>query len=264
MKTIIIAGLPITIFSSNNYIQEIKELFGNSNKPVSFHGYSLASLYLMKQIPNLFTMRLANDYFLCDGRGFYYLMKILGVRGVSKLSLPSLTLQLLTIAGQLDKSVFILGATMESNNKAIQTIKGKYHIKYIWGRNGYFNEEEEENIVQEINYYSPDILLLGMSSPKKDEFVYRWKTRLKVKIIVHCGGMIDIISGKTKMYPQWIKNLCLAGVYRFLQEPVRLKRDFFNIFPSLFIATKIIIIQKVLHRDYIYSVYDNKDVQQSL
>jgi N-acetylglucosaminyldiphosphoundecaprenol N-acetyl-beta-D-mannosaminyltransferase len=261
LKTIEICNLPITVFDNDDNITDLLTDILSKNKLVSFHGYSLDTLYLIKQIPNLFTMRLANDYFLCDGRGFYYLMKILGARGVSKLSLPSLTLQLLTIAGQLNKSVYILGATRESNNKAIQAIKGKYRIKYIWGRNGYFNEEEEESIVQEINYYSPDILLLGMSSPKKDEYVYRWKTRLKVKIIVHCGGMIDIISGKTKMYPQWVKNFCLAGIYRFLQEPVRLKRDFFNIFPSLFIATKIIIMQKVLHRNYIYSVYDKKDVQ---
>ena len=91
---------------------------------------------------------------------------------------------------------------------------------------------EEPDIIRLINDIAPDILFLGMSSPKKDEFVYRWKEKLNVKVIVHCGGMLDVISGETKLYPKWVKNFCLAGIFRFIQEPIRLRRDFINMIKS--------------------------------
>lgn len=243
MKTISVAGLPVTVFCKDNVENDIISCF-NKSQTVSFSGYSIDTLHLMKIIPNLFQMREVNDYFLCDGRGFYYFMKMLGVKGVSKLSLPNLTMMLIHMAAKEGKSIFVLGATEESNRMALVKLNTEYGVSYVYGRNGYYSESEEQSIVDLINNKSPDILLLGMSSPKKDEFVYRWKSHLKVKIIVHCGGMIDIISGKTKLYPMWVKNLCLAGLFRFIQEPLRLRRDFFNAILGTILACRIVLQRK--------------------
>lgn len=243
MKTLSVAGLPITVFENDNIEEEIINCF-TLNHCVSFHGYSIDTLHLMKIIPNLYQMRNVNDYFLCDGRGFYYFMKLLGVKGISKLSLPALTMMFISNAAKTKKSIFILGATEESNQMAISKLKTEYGVATVFGRNGYYCDSDEPQIVDLINEQSPDILFLGMSSPKKDEFVYRWKSKLRVKIIVHCGGMIDVISGKTKLYPKWVKSLCLAGLFRFVQEPVRLRRDFFNAILGIIIACRIILKRK--------------------
>lgn len=245
MKTIEVIGLPITIFEKEKIEDEILELFKNENC-LSIHGYSIDTLYLMKTIPRLYIFRKVNDYFLCDGRGYYYFMRLWGVHGVRKLSLPSLTMMLISIASKTNKRVFLLGASKESNDKAIEVLKNKHNLIHVVGRNGYFKPEEEYEIVEAINIVNPDILFLGMSSPKKDEFLYKWKNTLKVKIIVHCGGMIDVISGKTKMYPKWVKDLCLAGLYRFIQEPIRLRRDIINLIKSLLLIVKILFIKRIL------------------
>ena len=245
MKTIEVCGLPITIFIDQDLDNEIL-LIINSNLKKSFHGHSLVSLFLYKKIKNLYSDRLMNDYFLCDGRGFYYFMRMLGVKGVSKLSLPMLTMKLVKVAAENKKIIYLLGATEESNQKAQLNLKNNYELTKVFGRDGYFNNDEEAEIVQEINSVSPDILFLGISSPKKDRFLAKWKEQLNVKIIVNCGGMIDVISGKSKLYPKWVKTFCLAGVFRFLQEPLRLRRDFFYTFPSLIIALKILLHYKIL------------------
>lgn len=239
MKTISVAGLPITVFEQSNVEDEIIKCFNNDHC-VSFHGYSIDTLQLMKRIPNLYQMRMVNDYFLCDGRGFYYFMRLLGVKRVSKLSLPALTMMLVNIAARNKKSIFILGATEESNKTALGVLTNRYGVANVSGRDGYFNEADEQSITDLINDQTPDILFLGMSSPKKDEFIYRWKSILRVKIIVHCGGMVDVISGKTKIYPNWVKNLCLAGLFRFIQEPIRLRRDFINAVYGLVLALKFL------------------------
>jgi N-acetylglucosaminyldiphosphoundecaprenol N-acetyl-beta-D-mannosaminyltransferase len=131
-------------------------------------------------------------------------------------------------------------------------LKGEYGIKRVTGRNGYFSENDEEDIVKEINNSHVEILFLGMSSPKKDAFLARWKDKLKVRVVVHCGGMIDIISGKTKLYPKWVKDFCLAAIYRFIQEPIRLRRDIANAAKSFFLILKILFKVKILRRDYYF------------
>jgi N-acetylglucosaminyldiphosphoundecaprenol N-acetyl-beta-D-mannosaminyltransferase len=249
MRTTSVIGLPITIFEQRKTEDEMVDLL-ESEQCVSFHGYSIDTLYLMKTIPNLYEMRAVNDYFLCDGRGYYYFMKILGAHRVRKLSLPALTMMLVSIAAKYNKSIFLLGATAESNQKATEVLNRTHGVNRVEGRNGYFKPEDENEIVKEINQASPDILFLGMSSPKKDEFVYRWKDKLNVKVIVHCGGMIDIISGKTKLYPKWVKDFCLAAIYRFIQEPIRLRRDIANAAKSLFLIIKILFLVKIMRKEY--------------
>lgn len=249
MKTIRAIGLPITIFNSDDIEKNISDNICNS-KTQSFHGYSIDTLYLMKNIPNLFQMREMNDYFLCDGRGYYYFMRLLGIKGVKKLSLPSLTMFFIRFASIQNKSIYLLGASEKSNLNAQEILKTKYGVKSIFGRNGYYSSLEEESIVSSINSFSPDILLLGMSSPKKDEFVYKWKNVLNAKVIIHCGGMIDVISEKTKLYPKWVKDLCLAGVYRFIQEPLRLRRDIANALRSIFIILNILVQTRIFNKSY--------------
>jgi N-acetylglucosaminyldiphosphoundecaprenol N-acetyl-beta-D-mannosaminyltransferase len=251
MKNIRICGLPITVFDNKPSKDTLLETL-DSSRATSFHGYSIDVLNLMKVIPNLYQMRESNDYFLCDGRGYYYFLKLLGVKGIRKTSLPNLVMQLVEICHVYNKKLYLLGATEESNTQAITNLKEKYGLTLVEGRNGFFNYDEEKNIVLSINESNSNILFLGMSSPKKDEFVYRWKGELNVQIIVHCGGMIDVLSGKTKLYPRWIKDLCLAGLFRFLQEPKRLSRDFFNIFPSAVIAIKMLWYCRILHVEYDY------------
>jgi len=251
MKTIRFCGLPITVFGNESLKDSLLEIL-EGNKTTAFHGYSIDVLNLMKVIPELYELREINDYFVCDGRGYYYFLKLLGVKGIRKTSLPNLVLQLIDICSDYDKKLFLLGATKESNAQAIANLANINGVKRVDGRNGYFTKEDEEDIVKEINESNSDVLFLGMSTPKKDEFVYRYKDKLNVKIIVHCGGMIDVISGKTKLYPKLIKDLCLAGVYRFLQEPRRLSRDFLNVFPSAAIAFKMLWSTRILRTEYDY------------
>ncbi|MBK7869018.1 MAG: WecB/TagA/CpsF family glycosyltransferase [Ignavibacteriales bacterium] len=56
------------------------------------------------------------------------------------------------------------------------------------------------------------MLLVGISTPKKELFAHNHRHHLNVRIIHLCGGMVDVIAGKTKITPKWIKKtrFCLA------------------------------------------------------
>lgn len=85
---------------------------------------------------------------------------------------------------------------------------------------------EEKQVLENIKKLRPDILFVGLGSPKQEEFIIRNKEELKgVKIIMPIGGSLDVISDTKKRAPNWIIKLNLEWLYRLLKEPSRIFRQ---------------------------------------
>lgn len=56
------------------------------------------------------------------------------------------------------------------------------------------------------------------------ECVRRYRDVLEVPLILPMGGNIDILSGRTRTIPTWIKKSGVTWLYRMIQEPRRLGR----------------------------------------
>lgn len=119
--------------------------------------------------------------------------------------------------------VYLLGAKQPIIEKVVSRVNHDYKGLTVAGfRNGYFSISDEKEIVDQINSSHANILLLGFSSPQKEEFVDRWKEKLKVNIIHGVGGSFDVYAGITKRAPLWMQHVGLEWLYRLLQEPTRM------------------------------------------
>jgi len=122
-------------------------------------------------------------------------------------------------------SFYFLGARPGIAEKAKDKLKEKYEgIKIVGTHDGYFDIDEEENIVKEINKSNPDILLVALGSPKQEKFIYKHKDKLKCKIAIGVGGCFDVISGEVKRAPKIFIKLKLEWLYRGLTDVKRFKR----------------------------------------
>lgn len=219
-------GLKFSSFDLNLLKEDIIKTIESGSKKVYF-GYSLGTLPYFKKYPEIASISNKFDVMLADGRGMYLLLKLFKKPILSDISIPQLTQMILKIADENRYSVMLVGSTPENNLKATINIKHKYKNAKIYEGfdGGDFSYENQLETVEKINNNSPDILMIGVSSPKKELFVNNWKDIMNVKLIVPIGGAIDILSGKSKPIPKLIKKLCLGGFYRFIQEPIRLFRD---------------------------------------
>jgi N-acetylglucosaminyldiphosphoundecaprenol N-acetyl-beta-D-mannosaminyltransferase len=93
-------------------------------------------------------------------------------------------------------------------------------------RNGYFGEDQEASIAQEIRCARPDILLIGMSSPKKERFLSQWSRHIAVPVCHGVGGAFDVFAGKVRRAPAAWQRLGLEWMYRLRQEPGRLLKRY--------------------------------------
>lgn len=233
IKRVQFLGFSISVFS----IEELNEYIFSTIKTLNtkvIYGHSLGTIALLKDIPEFYCYGDKADILLTDGRPFYYLARLSGLKIKSNISIPNFVLHILNLADKNNWSIYILGATEKVNKTAQDKIMKQYPgIKSIGGRDGFFDEKEESNIVFAINKFSPNILLIGMPSPKKEIISIDWKDELNANIIIPCGGMIDVLAEKVKISPSWIKKLGLATFYRLFQEPRRLGLRYLKIYYRL-------------------------------
>ncbi len=66
-----------------------------------------------------------------------------------------------------------------------------------------------------------------MSSPKKEQFLGRYQAEMKVPFAMGVGGSLDVVVGKVKRAPVWMRRCSLEWFFRFLQEPRRMFKRYF-------------------------------------
>lgn len=124
----------------------------------------------------------------------------------------------------IEKRVYILGAKPGVANLAKLELEKKYRIKVVGTHDGYFEQKDVENIIEDINKSKANILLVGMGMKKQEQFIYENKEKLDVNIAFGCGGSIDVFAKIVKRAPKFWVNHNLEWLYRLLKQPSRLGR----------------------------------------
>ncbi|MGC8989241.1 MAG: WecB/TagA/CpsF family glycosyltransferase [Verrucomicrobiia bacterium] len=107
-------------------------------------------------------------------------------------------------------------------------------IKIVGSTHGYFPEDEEIEIVNEINRLEPSFIWVGLGTPKQQQWIYRNKPLIKRGVIFAVGFAFDVNAGTKPDAPLWMQRLGLTWVFRMVSEPRRLLRRYVR-YNSLFL-----------------------------
>lgn len=119
--------------------------------------------------------------------------------------------------------VFLLGAEEKVVHDVAKSILREYPTINICGYyNGYFTDNEENEIVELINKSKADLLLISCGFPLQEQFALKYKDRLEVSLIWNVGGLFDFISGNKIRAPLLFRRLRLEWFFRLLKEPHRM------------------------------------------
>jgi N-acetylglucosaminyldiphosphoundecaprenol N-acetyl-beta-D-mannosaminyltransferase len=81
---------------------------------------------------------------------------------------------------------------------------------------------EKAQLQREVCKLTPDIIWIGLSTPKQEQFMAENLNSLECKIMVGVGAAFDIHTGRVKDAPDWVKVAGLQWFHRLCQEPSRL------------------------------------------
>lgn len=88
------------------------------------------------------------------------------------------------------------------------------------------NAEEDAAVIDQINSARPDIVWVGLSTPKQERWMASHRSRLNAPVLIGVGAAFDIHTGRLSQAPRWMQRSGLEWSYRLLQEPQRLWRRY--------------------------------------
>jgi len=164
-----------------------------------------------------------SDVVLADGMSVVWAARLLGQPLPERVAGIDLMMGVLERGHRLGWRVYCLGAAPAVLEAVVAEIGRRYPGIVIAGhRHGYFEPHEEPRLAEEIAASGADVLLVAMTSPKKERFMGAWGDRLAVPVCHGVGGSFDVLAGKVKRAPRLWQRLGLEWLYRVLQEPGRL------------------------------------------
>lgn len=187
---------------------------------------------------------LIQDYFKeativnADGQAVIWAAKLFGHQLKERVTGVDLMQKLVELSAKKTYKIYFLGAKEEVISTLVQKYETAFGKNIIAGyRNGYFKQEDENQIIEDINSSKANLLFVAITSPKKEEFLHKHKQALKnINFIMGVGGSFDVHAGFIQRAPIWMQKSGLEWLFRIYQEPGRMWKRY------LISNTKFIIL----------------------
>jgi len=88
------------------------------------------------------------------------------------------------------------------------------------------NAAEEADLQRLVGAARPDIIWVGLSTPKQERFMAEYLPRLGTTLMFGVGAAFDFHVGRVSQAPRWMQRSGLEWFYRLCAEPRRLARRY--------------------------------------
>jgi len=194
-----------------------------SHRPLTIGVVNAAKLVKMRNDRLLRDSVLGADLIVADGMAVVWASRLLNQPLPTRVTGIDLFEALLALADRDGLSIYLLGAARDVLDELERTVCAKHPGARIAGtHDGYFSEDEAEAVAAEISAARPDMLFVGISTPKKELFLEKWGPKLDVAVCHGVGGSFDVLAGKTSRAPERWQAIGVEWLWRLLQEPRRM------------------------------------------
>jgi N-acetylglucosaminyldiphosphoundecaprenol N-acetyl-beta-D-mannosaminyltransferase len=226
MSRIELLGLPVDALDMEATLQRI-ETFVESGTAHQHVVVNAAKIVQAQDDPDLARVIGECDLINVDGMAVVWAGRLLGRRVPERVAGIDLMDNLLARAAQCGWRVYFLGARADVAEELVRREQRAHPGLVVAGfRNGFWQPHEEHGVVEAIAATKPDILLVAMSSPKKEQFLSTHKARLAVPFVMGVGGSFDVVAGRVSRAPRWMQRVGLEWLHRLMQEPRRLAKRY--------------------------------------
>ncbi len=168
------------------------------------------------------------DYLVLDGVYFALASILIKGKNIIKNQGPDVFYHFMKRMNNSSGKIFFLGSSeatlLKIKNKAKIEYPNIFIETYSPPFKSHFDKDENQEIINIINNFNPDIIFIGMTCPKQEKWAVENKLKLKTRLICSIGAVFDWYAGNEKeIHPLWWK-LRLAWLKRTIDRPAILKR----------------------------------------
>jgi N-acetylglucosaminyldiphosphoundecaprenol N-acetyl-beta-D-mannosaminyltransferase len=166
------------------------------------------------------------DMITPDGMPLVWVAKWMGDTDIERTYGPDLMLALCAQGQEKGYRHYLYGGTESTCSLLKNVLKEKFPDIHVVGEYAppfrSSHVQEDPNVIEEINRLGPDILWVGLGSPKQDYWMYEHRDLLNVPVMVGVGAAFDFIAGIKQQAPLWMRKIGMEWFFRLCCEPGRL------------------------------------------
>tara|TARA_B100001750_G_scaffold234411_1_gene235748 strand:+ start:1241 stop:2002 length:762 start_codon:yes stop_codon:yes gene_type:complete len=236
-KKIDIIGIGISQTSINDVIVFIEKFLKNKNNKKGYitvtgaHG-------IIESTKSNYIEKIHNQSLLSipDGMPLVWISKIKGSKTIARCFGPQVMLELIKKTQNKNIKHFFYGGKSGIANELKDKMLEKFPNSKIVGTFTppfrELNSEEESKLISCIENCKPDIIWVGLSTPKQEIFMYEYINKLNTKLMMGVGAAFDYHTEKIVIAPRFIQNAGLEWLFRLIIEPKRLFKRYLEIVPK--------------------------------
>jgi N-acetylglucosaminyldiphosphoundecaprenol N-acetyl-beta-D-mannosaminyltransferase len=183
-----------------------------------------------------------------DGMAVVWLLKLLGHKEVGRVYGPDLLLALCEQSLSTGYKHFFYGGTQKVLEDLKNNLTKKFPGLQIVGTYAppfrALEPSEEIQIAEIVKQSKPDIIWVGLGSPKQEQWMYDHVGKIDAPLMIGVGAAFDFLSGHKPQAPLWIQKSGLEWLFRFFHEPKRLFKRYILGYPRFVMLVLIELLKK--------------------
>jgi N-acetylglucosaminyldiphosphoundecaprenol N-acetyl-beta-D-mannosaminyltransferase len=165
-----------------------------------------------------------------DGMPLVWLSHLQGYRRVERVYGPDLMLACCERSVARNYSHFFYGGADGVPELLAERLSARYPGLRVAGTYSppfrALTSEEDSQIVTRINDARPDIVWVGLSTPRQEWWMHQHRGRLQCPVLIGVGAAFDFHAGIKRQAPYWMQRSGLEWMFRLMSEPRRLGRRY--------------------------------------
>jgi len=222
MTRIDLMGIPIDSLTMEETLQRVEAIIA-AGEPVQHMAINAGKVVTCANDPELLRVIQGCGLINADGAGVVYAARALGQPLPERVAGVDMFTTLMSQAASKGWRPYLLGAKEEVVSAVVEHFQSRFPELEVAGwRNGYFKDEDEPGIAEDIRASGADMLFVAITSPKKEKFLGRWMPEMKVPFCMGVGGSFDVVAGVARRAPKPVQDIGMEWAWRLAQEPRRM------------------------------------------
>ena len=233
MRVIDILGTPLTATTYEEYTRHCQEL-SKSGETFAVDLSNTQVVTKRRHEPAFRNITSRFDSFLPDGMPLIWCLNRKGAGLRDRVYGPIFMRDCMAGSPAPYKHYLLGGSPDCLNQLRARLLEQQPALQIVGSHHGYFSTDEEERIVEQINELSPDFIWVGLGTPKQQQWIHRYKSRIKRGVLFAVGFAFDVNAGTKPDAPKWMQQSGFTWVFRIASEPRRLLTRYLR-YNSLFL-----------------------------
>ena len=227
-----VLGVPVSVLT----LQEAVAIIGNwiaRREPGYVCALSVHGLMEIQSAPELRDIFRSAAMVAPDGMPLVWLLRYYGYRQADRVCGPDLMPALFRDSEKRGHRHFLYGSSETTLALLRQRLSSDYPGAKVVGHFSPpfrpLTAEEDREVDDLINAADPDIVWVGLSTPKQERWMAAHRAALKAPVLIGVGAAFDMMAGTVRRAPRFIRRTGCEWMFRLAQEPRRLCRRYLEV-----------------------------------